>query len=543
MRRRCVDLPPIPQELFLSKYDKVREELAAPTVQELTCPVTKRTFKTAAALEHFHSSKAYQKALEKANSRTSRAEDLEARVARGEAVPTEVRNSDGVVVDKVLYRVPTAEEDPVNPEEEALLRRDTARAEAAAATGGVLAPSVATAAESSAAALAGEEARRTGQLPVPTSAAMLEIMAEAGYAPDNLLHRPIPLRYSLFDRVGPFRSVKGCLDYMLREYGFHIPFVAYLTNLEGLMEYLGTKVGVGHTCVWCHKGFASLKDVQQHMRDMGHCMISLDDEEGQEDEDLHEYFEFTHTLDREANNGEDDNDEWLGDADAAATVANDGDNEEEEETGASKPKVMTDNADADDEDAKAAALPKLTKEERLQLRATQRLRTLQLLRLKTAAEAAEAEEHLNAVAAIPSAERALVERPEQTYKGILTFAAPRKRELVEKNELGELVFADGSVIGHRQYRHMYRQRQATTEERDPEEELEARQMRAALTNQYASLQMPGYAYTVTETPKEYSVAMEKQHREVRQRKLREENKQGINYNMILRRWFRHQVPK
>jgi len=40
---------------------------------------------------------------------------------------------------------------------------------------------------------------------------------------------------------------------MLKVHGFFIPFVEYLTDLEGFLNYLGAKVGVGHVCLWCGK--------------------------------------------------------------------------------------------------------------------------------------------------------------------------------------------------------------------------------------------------------------------------------------------------
>jgi pre-60S factor REI1 len=59
-------------------------------------------------------------------------------------------------------------------------------------------------------------------------------------------------------------------------HGFFIPDAEYISDLEGLITYLGEKVGIGHVCLWCNekgKGFHSTKDVQRHMVDKGHCKM------------------------------------------------------------------------------------------------------------------------------------------------------------------------------------------------------------------------------------------------------------------------------
>jgi pre-60S factor REI1 len=37
---------------------------------------------------------------------------------------------------------------------------------------------------------------------------------------------------------------------MLKQHGFFIPFVENLVDLEGLLTYLGEKIGIGHVCLW-----------------------------------------------------------------------------------------------------------------------------------------------------------------------------------------------------------------------------------------------------------------------------------------------------
>lgn len=81
---------------------------------------------------------------------------------------------------------------------------------------------------------------------------------------------------------------------MLKVHGFFIPFIENLTDLEGLLTYLGEKVGIGHVCLWCNgKGkarYPSTRAVQMHMNAKNHCKLSLEEEE--DEEELLDYYDF-----------------------------------------------------------------------------------------------------------------------------------------------------------------------------------------------------------------------------------------------------------
>uniref|UniRef100_H2YTM6 C2H2-type domain-containing protein n=1 Tax=Ciona savignyi TaxID=51511 RepID=H2YTM6_CIOSA len=71
-------------------------------------------------------------------------------------------------------------------------------------------------------------------------------------------------------------NVERNVAHMSRIHGFFIPELQYLTDLEGLLSYLGEKVGVGNVCLWCNEhghAFYSLKAVQAHMKDKGHMKM------------------------------------------------------------------------------------------------------------------------------------------------------------------------------------------------------------------------------------------------------------------------------
>jgi pre-60S factor REI1 len=58
------------------------------------------------------------------------------------------------------------------------------------------------------------------------------------------------------------------MDHMAHEHSFFVPDLEYLSDLEGLVKYLGEKVSVGNVCLFCSgkgKSFWSMEAVQAHM--------------------------------------------------------------------------------------------------------------------------------------------------------------------------------------------------------------------------------------------------------------------------------------
>lgn len=79
---------------------------------------------------------------------------------------------------------------------------------------------------------------------------------------------------------------------MLKTHGLFIPDIEYVSDLGGLVTYLGEKIAIGNICLYCNgkgKGFHSLEAVQGHMRDMCHCKLLY---EGNEEE-YTEFYDFS----------------------------------------------------------------------------------------------------------------------------------------------------------------------------------------------------------------------------------------------------------
>jgi len=80
--------------------------------------------------------------------------------------------------------------------------------------------------------------------------------------------------------------------HMTSVHSFFLPDPEYVTDVEGLIEYLGAKVGQGHMCLWCNekgKRFTAASDVQKHMLDKGHCKLIHDGESLIEYDEWYDY--------------------------------------------------------------------------------------------------------------------------------------------------------------------------------------------------------------------------------------------------------------
>lgn len=89
-------------------------------------------------------------------------------------------------------------------------------------------------------------------------------------------------------------SAEENVVHMGRQHGFFIPDKEYLVNLPGLLMYLGEKVAIENTCIWCNgrgKAFHSLDAVRKHMLDKSHCKIAYDSQDDRLD--VSDYYDFT----------------------------------------------------------------------------------------------------------------------------------------------------------------------------------------------------------------------------------------------------------
>eukprot|EP00735_Rhodelphis_limneticus_P006166 TRINITY_DN18538_c0_g1::TRINITY_DN18538_c0_g1_i1::g.1040::m.1040 TRINITY_DN18538_c0_g1::TRINITY_DN18538_c0_g1_i1::g.1040 ORF type:complete len:420 (-),score=121.24,sp/Q9ZQ18/REIL2_ARATH/30.51/1e-43,zf-C2H2_2/PF12756.2/6.3,zf-C2H2_2/PF12756.2/0.032,zf-C2H2_2/PF12756.2/2.5e-25,zf-C2H2_jaz/PF12171.3/0.19,zf-C2H2_jaz/PF12171.3/3.3e-05,zf-C2H2_jaz/PF12171.3/0.014,zf-C2H2_4/PF13894.1/3.1e+02,zf-C2H2_4/PF13894.1/0.058,zf-C2H2_4/PF13894.1/1.9e+02,zf-C2H2_4/PF13894.1/1.1,zf-met/PF12874.2/9.6e+02,zf-met/P len=81
------------------------------------------------------------------------------------------------------------------------------------------------------------------------------------------------------------------ITHMAKHHGFIIPYVENVKNLATLLQYVGQKVAIGYTCVFCDRGFQSVDAVRKHMLDKGHCKMKFEPSGDDEDDEV-EYEEF-----------------------------------------------------------------------------------------------------------------------------------------------------------------------------------------------------------------------------------------------------------
>ncbi|OAA69087.1 C2H2 finger domain-containing protein [Cordyceps fumosorosea ARSEF 2679] len=143
----------------------------------------------------------------------------------------------------------------------------------------------------------------------------------------------------------PVWTLKSCLfcnyespsvplnaQHMEKFHGMFIPEKPYLTDLDGLLQQLQSKIGQGHACLFCDKIKNSVYAVQTHMRDTGHCKIPYSTEE--EQLDIGDFYDFRSTYsDPEGS----DSDEEMAEGDAGGArvykAKADRDGEKEDEDG------------------------------------------------------------------------------------------------------------------------------------------------------------------------------------------------------------------
>jgi pre-60S factor REI1 len=88
-----------------------------------------------------------------------------------------------------------------------------------------------------------------------------------------------------------FDSVEENVQYMVKAYGLFIPEQEYLTDLEGLIAYLGEKVGLGNMCLYCNFQGKSVHSVRSHMVDKGHVKLPYDSLD--EKLEISDFYDFT----------------------------------------------------------------------------------------------------------------------------------------------------------------------------------------------------------------------------------------------------------
>jgi len=81
------------------------------------------------------------------------------------------------------------------------------------------------------------------------------------------------------------------LQYMRSKYSFFLPDSEFCVDLEGFLGYCNEKVRWGNLCLSCQKSFTSTDGVLKHMRDKRHCKILY--ERGVDQEEFDVFYDFS----------------------------------------------------------------------------------------------------------------------------------------------------------------------------------------------------------------------------------------------------------
>lgn len=88
------------------------------------------------------------------------------------------------------------------------------------------------------------------------------------------------------------KSIDEAVTHMSRFHSFFLPHRESITDLSGLLSYLGEKVMIGNLCLFCPNGgkeFGSVDAVRKHMIDKGHCKMAF--ESGEDQAEVQEFYE------------------------------------------------------------------------------------------------------------------------------------------------------------------------------------------------------------------------------------------------------------
>ncbi|GKT27637.1 Zinc finger protein 622/Rei1/Reh1 like protein [Aduncisulcus paluster] len=97
--------------------------------------------------------------------------------------------------------------------------------------------------------------------------------------------KPIPPQCCMFcNRMIKSEDPRDLLHHLRTEHSFTLPESKYISDLEGLLSYVGNQIYLGCQCLWCGNVYHTKHAVQDHMKMKGHCMLAFDGHEREYDQ-------------------------------------------------------------------------------------------------------------------------------------------------------------------------------------------------------------------------------------------------------------------
>lgn len=119
-----------------------------------------------------------------------------------------------------------------------------------------------------------------------------------------------------------FNTVDENILHMTKVHGLFIPERKYLVDKEGLIVYLGEKLGLGNVCISCTYQGKDLAAVREHMQSKRHIRIPYECDE--EKLEISDFYDFTSSYNTVFNN-ESDEEDWEDVSENEEDVENDSD--------------------------------------------------------------------------------------------------------------------------------------------------------------------------------------------------------------------------
>ncbi|RCK55943.1 Cytoplasmic 60S subunit biogenesis factor REI1 [Candida viswanathii] len=108
-----------------------------------------------------------------------------------------------------------------------------------------------------------------------------------------------------------FSTIDENIDHMFKAHGLYIPETNYLVDKQGLLEYLGEKIGFGF-CIACNYQGRTAEAAREHMQQKRHMRIPYETED--EKLEISKFYDFSSTYDDGKvvvdGNAEEDDGEW-----------------------------------------------------------------------------------------------------------------------------------------------------------------------------------------------------------------------------------------
>lgn len=123
----------------------------------------------------------------------------------------------------------------------------------------------------------------------------------------------IPVTTCLFchtNKKAIFSDIDGVVEHMSVKHGLYIPETRYLVDREGLLKYLGEKIGLGNVCLCCNYQGKDIWAVREHMLTKRHMKIPYELED--EKLEISDFYDFSSSYkdDVKTNTTSHDEEDW-----------------------------------------------------------------------------------------------------------------------------------------------------------------------------------------------------------------------------------------